>query len=118
MGNYLTDRVLRGEVLPHALVRMSADEMASPELVAKRAEWIKNGAYLDFVFPVLQAQSALTLVNVLLVSGCDERSQHLITVRNSSKLYKCDDCGLRSCETWMVRAVVYFYNRAFHAELL
>lgn len=38
----LRERLLSGEVRAHALVRMSAADMANPQLVRQRKEWIKK----------------------------------------------------------------------------
>ncbi|DAZ96426.1 TPA: hypothetical protein N0F65_006472 [Lagenidium giganteum] len=38
----LRDRLLSGELTAHALVRMSATDMANPQLVRQRKEWIKK----------------------------------------------------------------------------
>lgn len=39
------DRLLSGDLTPHAVVRMSVSDMANPQLVRQRKEWIKKRTY-------------------------------------------------------------------------
>ncbi|CCI50819.1 unnamed protein product [Albugo candida] len=44
-NDFLRDRLLSGELSASALVRMSANEMANPQLVKQRKQWMKKRTY-------------------------------------------------------------------------